>query len=586
MTQVPTPQGTPPVASMAPSPGAETTAPGLAVPPQMPMAPSVGDSSTTPNIYPSTPAAGYGFVSPSSVVTEWVEKTNQIGEVTFPIFGGVTMTVVSGSELVFPWSGTDPDSSTVCYSYDSKAKKWFYPGTHAPDVARRRGPEHVGMYRMPGFKNATKTLELCTTFAGASPFNGLAPKAGARPTMPLKTYKSLVRDHMIKVGMWDVFCVEANGTRYDLFLNHSLFLLQDVQAHVSKLLALDDTLINENLTYSGQYIRNSIDADLLQAVVEECGINASGPVAFSTLMKVLQSDSFASVEKAKADLAKISLKSFAAENVEECAIAVETLCERLDCAGAFDMEHFCSMVRIFQGSTVEEFRLWVMEQSRKFQKLARELRVYSHQALGLQRVPRYEDFLRDVKMEYRNIRDSQEGWPPMVKAGRPSSQTDLSAFRAELRSVVKEELKYSGTPHKKGDDAKGKSKKKGDLTPSDTSSPGKVKFAFPKDPPKPGDEDKVVLVGKRKVRFCRTCVNKDGSKGRWCFHNTSGHDAWLQRRQVNGSPGGHRTRRGSPGTSTVPPPTTVSSGNPQANLAHVDGDDDWMVFGGLRAAFS
>lgn len=491
------------------------------------------------------------------------------------------MTVVSGDEVVFPWSGTDPDSSTVCYSYDATAKKWFYEGTHSSSAARRRGPEHVGMFRMTGFKNSTKTMELCTTFGGATPFNGLAPKAGARPNMSLKTYKHFVRDHMIKTGMWDLFAIQANGTTFDLFHNHSLFLQQDVESHVQTLLAMDDTLITENLTYSGQYLRNSIDADLLQAVVEECGINASGPVTFSALMKVLQSDSFASVEKAKTDLAKLTLKSFTGENVEDCAVAVESLCERLDCAGAFDMEHFCTMVRIFQGSSVEEFRLWILEQSRKYQKLARELRVYSSQALGLPRLPRYEDFLREVKLEYRNLRDSQDGWPPLVKAGK-TPQPDVAAFRAELRSVVKDELKHAGSSGAKTSGGDNKNKKKSES--SGLKTQGKGRFEWPKDPPKPGDEDKVVVLGKRKVKFCRTCANKDGSKGRWCYHHTSGHDAWVQRRQANGSSGGPRNRRASSGASNVAPPS-VSSGNPQANLANVD-DDDWMAFGGLRTAFA
>lgn len=529
---------------------------------------------TTPRTT-TTKTTGFGFVADNTVVTEWTDKSNQVGDVTFPVFGGVTYTMVGNNKVVFPWSGTDPDSSVICYSYDSTADTWFFRGDHSVDAVRRRGPEHIGMYRMPGFKNASKIQELCTTYSGTA-YNGLSPKAGARPTMPLKTFKELVRRHMIVNGMWDIFSIETGGESYDLFHHHSLFLLEDVQTHVQVLLRMDDALISENLTYSGQYVRNAIDADLLQAVVDECGVNASGPVTFCALMKVLQSDSFASIEKTKDALKKVTLKSYAAEDVEACASDVEGLVERLDCAGVFTMELFCIMVKIFQGSSVEEFRLWAMEQYREYSTLARQLRVYSTRALGLPSLPKYEDFLRDAKLEYRSLRDSESGWGPLVKSGSGQPKADLpAAFKAEIRSVVESSLKrvrFDDTTKKPVDPQKTKKKDTDGTPPADDDKKKDKATRWPTAPPPANEPHKIIKLGKRRLKYCRKCTDRNGNLGRWCYHFTDKHDEWT-------------AKRTSPEATLRPPPRSGPA-NPQGALAQVGDDDDFISFGGLRAAFS
>ncbi len=165
-----------------------------------------------------------------------------------------------GKVTVFPWSGTDPDSDTMCFSYVEADKSWTFDDASAYDnnKPKRQGAEHIGMYRMPGFKASSKIQENCTKFIGIAPFNGINPKDDV-PNMTLTNFKTFNRQHMIVKGMYDVFViVTADGKRFDLFNNHSLFLQEDIEAHVASLRATGCPWVIENLMYSGIYLRNAI----------------------------------------------------------------------------------------------------------------------------------------------------------------------------------------------------------------------------------------------------------------------------------------------------------------------------------------
>ena len=145
--------------------------------------------------------------------------------------------MVLGDGIVFPWSGNDPDSSTQCFSYNEETKSWAYIGTYDVDKPRRKGAEHIGMYRMPGFKYSTKIKDNCTTFTGTTLYNGITPKDDS-PTMTLSNYKQSTRCHMIINGLFDIFVIintTPGGENFNLFSSHSLFLEDDIKEHVATL---------------------------------------------------------------------------------------------------------------------------------------------------------------------------------------------------------------------------------------------------------------------------------------------------------------------------------------------------------------
>ena len=87
-------------------------------------------------------------------------------EVNWTDTGAATTTMVAIPEfmgimhldgIVFLWSGNDPDSETQCFSYkETSDASWTCTGTYDENKPHRKGAEHIGMYRMPGFKYSTK----------------------------------------------------------------------------------------------------------------------------------------------------------------------------------------------------------------------------------------------------------------------------------------------------------------------------------------------------------------------------------------------------------------------------------------------
>ena len=57
--------------------------------------------------------------------------------------------------------------------------------------------------------------------------------------------------------------------------------------------------INQNLKWSGEYIRSLILSELLEKLLQDSSISDSGPEAFAALMRVIHSDSYEALETTK-----------------------------------------------------------------------------------------------------------------------------------------------------------------------------------------------------------------------------------------------------------------------------------------------
>jgi hypothetical protein len=97
--------------------------------------------------------------NPITISTEvaWTDTAAGMSTaVAIPKFGDI---MHSSEGTIFPWSGSDPDSEIQCFSYKESDKIWNYVGTYDETKARRnKGAEHIGMYRMLGFKYSTKIV--------------------------------------------------------------------------------------------------------------------------------------------------------------------------------------------------------------------------------------------------------------------------------------------------------------------------------------------------------------------------------------------------------------------------------------------
>ena len=505
-----------------------------------------------------------------------------------------------GKVTVFPWSGTDPDSDTMCFSYVEADKSWTFDDASAYDnnKPKRQGAEHIGMYRMPGFKASSKIQENCTKFIGIAPFNGINPKDDV-PNMTLTNFKTFNRQHMIVKGMYDVFViVTADGKRFDLFNNHSLFLQEDIEAHVVSLRATGCPWVIENLMYSGIYLRNAIDTVLYQKVIEDCGVTASGPETLCTLMKILYSDSFEAIEQCRLALKAIKLADFPGENVDLCSTKIEFLAERLDCAGAFDMDQLLVIAKIMEGAADERFRAWATTQFRSFNDIAKKLRVY-HVTTLKSPIPRFDTFLKECRTEYREM-IAQKRWTPQVNAtDNPSSEPTLpSAYHGQvesqvqammatikqlgitsnadqIRALVTTQLKQlaSGSPPSGGNNPARKCFRCGSNDHVISACPVVVstdtRTSWKTTPPAPGTEATATMErGGRKYVWCSKC-------NRWMFHRSETHDAWAARTAARAADGSNNTPIAPIAAPITAPAVAVAS------LAQIESNDDWMGPSGL-----
>ena len=316
----------------------------------------------------------------------WEE--DDISFLPIPKFGGIMKMArndsADGKVEYLAWSGTDPESTTMTYSWDIAIKSWYYPCTlYDENFAKIRGPTRNRMYRPQGVKSERKTAELCATFTGEQ-FSGLNPKDG-KINMPMKTFKERVRAHCIETGMWDIFNLsdpKMPNKKWDLFRFHAMLPLSQVLKEVTRFHDCKDMYINQNLKWSGEYIRSSISSELLEKLLQDSSISDSGPEAFAALMRVIHSDSYEALETTKKTLEDIKLKSYPGENIRKCNEDIGRLAEQLQSGGHFNNELLCKIAQIYEGSSDAKFSQWAtINLYDKVVQQVKELRVIDKSAL-------------------------------------------------------------------------------------------------------------------------------------------------------------------------------------------------------------
>ena len=122
-------------------------------------------------------------------------------------------------------------------------------------------PIHNGQFCSQTLKEKRKIEATCSNYAGSAKFIGVTRKV--YPKIPIKSYKYQCRQHMIRNGMWDVFCLQDPQNKYkrwDMLLCQSRFTLEYVKDYVQSLLkgSEADQYAVLYLTWSGVYLRRTL----------------------------------------------------------------------------------------------------------------------------------------------------------------------------------------------------------------------------------------------------------------------------------------------------------------------------------------
>ena len=368
-----------------------------------------------------------------------------------PLIGGIFKDDSTGSTTLIPWSGTDPDNDALCFSWSDDSKMWVVPyNQFKQDATQIKGALHLGMYRPTNPKEARKTEEACTKYVGIK-FNGLPKKS--QPNMSIRVYKDMIRGHMIKTGMWDIFNIpHPDGKQsVDLLKQHAMFDMEYIKEYEEKLLndpSQCDSYMQMNFTMSGDYLRMTLNADFLKQVLKFTSVSASGLFTFMAIMHECFSDGYDALVSIKNKLRQIKLKDYPGENVEACAEQILQYSERLYCAGAFEDDLLCDILRIFEEATDGKFRLWAMNQYRECKDYVKSRRLGKKTSVAFT----YDDICEKAVSEYQDLVDS--GRWELKGVEKNTEEPELpKSYKAEITSAVKKafnQTSSSGNGHGHG----------------------------------------------------------------------------------------------------------------------------------------
>jgi len=197
-----------------------------------------------------------------------------------------------------------------------------------------------------------------------------------------------------------------------------------------------DSYVVGNMTMSGDYLRSTLTSDFLKQVLKFTSVNASGLVMFVATMNNCFSDSYDALVSIKQKLRLIKIKDFPNEDVELCAEVILMHSERLECAGAFEDDLLCDILRIFEDSTDQFFKIWAMKEyceCQDFIKCKRlcktPVRIFTYDSICEEAVNEFHSLVDSSRWELKGIQKSEE--PELPKTYKAEIKTAINLALAE-----------------------------------------------------------------------------------------------------------------------------------------------------------
>ena len=230
--------------------------------------------------------------------------------------------------------------------------------------SHNKGSLQVTQYHPNSVNGKTNARAHFTNFSGTATISNPEDKGS---NIPLNKYKETFRRHMILHSMWDVFRIldPFDTTKnWDLFHHMDRFTLLTVVSHVEELRKTGDKHTIDNLDWSGEYIRASMELPILNKVLTHVNVAASGPEIQAALILVMYDSNFEVMNNVNNKLTNTKLSNFIGDNVEFYWDNQLSLLQLLDNAGFFQPQNLSCLTCPLTWCTSPEFQLQALNQNK------------------------------------------------------------------------------------------------------------------------------------------------------------------------------------------------------------------------------
>ena len=293
---------------------------------------------------------------------------------------------------------------------------------------RSSRPKSINARRPSDFRSAARIEDACTS--GLREEWRLGPSDG-QSRISLTSWIAALRSKIEECGMDGVFRVVSDDGKSETYLldkwgSADEETVADWEEKLRTGVPDENGILQppcpydqDNLTWSGKMIVDSITVDLWNELEKEMAYDISGPMAFSTIIEQQQQSNDSAVRVLVDKLKELKLKKEPAQNVVTFARKVTEIAKRIEGSGGAPNDLTSLVAGAFLHSDVLSFNMEAIRLHTEADKRNSKIS--------------WEEIVKVLKLHYRLCITRSE-WTPAL--GRPTANEEIAALKAALQKLT------------------------------------------------------------------------------------------------------------------------------------------------------